>query len=174
MKKLFTVLVVVMLGVIALGMSIDAHEAEVLSAKEATFCANARLYAEWRLDEAPRRRARALAYVYAGEENASEIAEARAQIEESHAAWEAYYEGKSSYEEANDASRMAIWKAGKALVAWADRTGRCPVDFGEGVMFCYLTYEADGVTDRAERLRLARGEEVARHEVLVRSLFKFL
>ena len=173
MKKVFIVMLVVFAGLIGLHVSISAHEAEIVAAKEAVFCTNTRQYVEGFVDEAPRRRARALAYVYAGEENASEIAEARAQLANSKAAWAAYKTGEVSYEEAHDVSHRAIWKAGKALAAWADRTGRCPVDFGEGFIYCYLSYEEDGMTRREKSLRLVRGEEITRHESRVRDLFKF-
>ena len=172
MKKIFTVFIVVLMGIIALGVSINAHKADVYAAKEAIFAANTRQFAEWSMDEAPRMRARALAYIYKGEENAPEIADAKAHLAESHAAWEAYYNGKSSYEEANDTSCRAIWKAGKALAAWADRTGRSPVDFGEGIIYCYFAYEEDGVTERSESLCFERSEEITMHECRVYDLFK--
>ena len=130
MKKLVIVVLVILAGLIGLHLSISAHKAEVTAAKEAVFCTNTRQYVEWFVDEAPRRRARALAYVYAGEENASEIAEARAQLANSKAACAASNTGEVSYEEAHDVSHGAIWNAGKALAACAARTGRCPVDFG--------------------------------------------
>lgn len=173
MKKVFIVALVVIAGLLGLHVSISAHKAETTAAKEATFCTNTRIYAEWKVDEASRRRARALAYIYSGEENAPEIAEANARLEESRAAWKAYYDGKSSYKEAYNASSRATWKAGKALVAWSNRTGRCPVNFGEGVIYCYLSFEEDGVTEREESIRLESGEEIAKHESRVRDLFKF-
>lgn len=173
MKKIIIVLAVIFAGLLGLHASISAHKAETTAVKEATFCTNTRIYAEWKVDEASRRRARALAYIYSGEENAPEIAEANARLEESRAAWKAYYDGKSSYKEAYNASSRATWKAGKALVAWSNRTGRCPVNFGEGVIYCYLSFEEDGVTEREESIRLERGEEIARHENRVRDLFKF-
>ena len=173
MKKLVIVLVVIMAGMIGLNISISAHKAEVKAAKEAVFCSNTRQYVEWFVDERARRHARALSYIYRGEENAPEIAEARAQLANSKAAWAAYKTGEVSYKEAHDVSHRAIWKAGKALAAWADRTGRCPADFGEGIVYCYLSYEEDGMTRREESLRLVRGEEITLHESRVRDLFKF-
>lgn len=172
MKKCIIVLVVIMAGLIGLNISISAHKAEVKAAKEAVFCSNTRQYVEWYIDERARRHARALAYIYRGEENAPEIAAAEAAMSVSKAAWAAYNVGDITYDEAKTISHAAVWEAGKNLCAWAERTGRAPMNWGEGVMYCYLADNADG-SEREETLKLSNTEKISAFERKVWDMFKF-
>ena len=150
MKKLFIVMLVVLAGLIGLHISISAHKAEVTASKEATFCSNTRIYSEWKVDEKARVRARKLAYIYKGEENAPEIAAAKAALAAAAEVKEAYNRGDVAWKEVLAARDHAVWEAGKNLVAWMERTGRCPINRGEGPIFCYLTSEAETRTKRDE------------------------
>lgn len=170
MKKIINIVIIILMGIIALGMSIDAHEAEVLSAKEAVFAANSRLYAEWALDEAPRRRARAMAYIYNGEENAPEIAEAWSLRYQLPVVREKYHAGEISYEEYLAQEKALSWNIGRCLVAWSERTGRYPADWGEGWGYCYFACHEDG-SDREERIYYSNGKEVNEHYNKVCNLF---
>ena len=172
MKKLVIVLVVIMVGMIGLNISISAHKAEVKAAKEAVFCSNTRQYVEWYINERARRHARALAYIYWGEENAPEIAAAEDAMNVSKAAWAAYNVGDITYDEARAASHAAVWEAGKNLCAWAERTGRAPMNWGEGIMYCYLADNADG-SEREETLKLSNTEKISAFERKVWDMFKF-
>ena len=58
----------------------------------------------------------------------------------------------------------AVWEAGRNLVAWMERTGRSPLDWGAGHIFCYLTYEQDGRTGRAEALKIKSSDAVMAFE----------
>ena len=160
MKKVFIVMLVVLAGLIGLNISISAHKAEVTAAKEAVFCANTRQFAEWRVDEKARRRARAMAFIYKGEENAPEIEAAKAALAAAAEVKEAYNRGDVAWKEVLAARDHAVWEAGRNLVAWMERTGRSPLDWGEGHIFCYLAYEADGRTERAESLKIKNSEAV--------------
>ena len=172
MKKVFIVMLVVLAGLIGLNISISAHKAEVTTAKEAVFCQNTRIYAEWRVDEKARVRARKLAYIYKGEENAPEIAAAKAALAAAAEVKEAYNRGDVAWKEVLAARDHAVWEAGKNLVAWMERTGRCPINWGEGHIFCYLTYEADGRTERAESLKIKNSEAVMAFEAKYYRAFK--
>ena len=164
MKKLVIVVLVILAGLIGLHLSIYAHEAEVTSAKEAVFCANTRQFAEWRVDEKARRRARAMAFIYKGEENAPEIEAAKAALAAAAEVKEAYNRGDVAWKEVLAARDHAVWEAGRNLVAWMERTGRSPLDWGEGHIFCYLTYEQDGRTERAEALKIKNSDAVMAFE----------
>ena len=172
MKKVFIVMLVVLAGLIGLNISISAHKAEVTAAKEAVFCQNTRIYAEWRVDEKARVRARKLAYIYKDEENAPEIAAAKAAFAVADEVEKAYKAGNVAWKEVLAARDHAVWEAGKNLVAWMERTGRDPINWGEGHIFCYLTYEADGRTERAEALKIKNPEAVNAFEVKYYKAFK--
>ena len=172
MKKLVIVLSVILVGLIGLHISISAHKAEVVASKEAVFCANTRQFAEWRVDEKARRRARALAFIYKGEEDAPEIAAAYAALAVADEVEAAYKAGDVAWKEVLTARDHAVWEAGKNLVAWMERTGRDPINWGEGHIFCYLTYEADGRTERAEALKIKNSEAVNAFEVKYYRAFK--
>ena len=136
MKKVFIVMLVVFAGLIGLNISISAHEAEIVAAKEAVFCQNTRQFAEWKVDEKARVRARKLAYIYKGEENAPEIEAAKAALAAAAEVKEAYNRGDVAWKEVLAARDHAVWEAGKNLVAWMERTGRDPINWGEGHIFC--------------------------------------
>lgn len=173
MKKFIIVLVVIMAGLIGLNISISAHEAEVTAAKEAVFCANTRQFAEWRVDEKARRRARAMAFIYKGEENAPEIAAAKAALAAVAEVKEAYNRGDVAWKDVLAARDHAVWEAGHNLVAWMERTGRSPLDWGEGHIFCYLTYEQDGRTERAEALKIKNSDAVMAFEAKFYKAIRF-
>ena len=172
MKKLVIVLVVVLAGLIGLQVSISAHKAEVLATKEAVFAANTQAYEAWAYMEKAKVRNRAKAYIYKGEENAPEIAAAEAAIGVSEAAWAAYNVGDITYDEAKTISHAAVWEAGRNLCAWAERTGRAPMNWGEGIMYCYLADNADG-SEREEALKLSNTEKISAFERKVWDMFKF-
>ena len=172
MKKLVIVVLVILAGLIGLHLSISAHEAEVTSAKEAVFCANTRQFAEWRVNEKVRVRARKLAYIYWGEEDAPEIAAAKVALAVADEAEKAYNAGDISWNKVLEARDHAVWEAGRNLVAWMERTGRDPINWGEGHIFCYLTYEADGKTERAEALKIKNSKAVNDFEVKYYRAFK--
>ena len=172
MKKLVIVLAVIFAGLLGLHASISAHKAETTAAKEATFCTNTRIYAEWKVDENARRRARKLAYIYKGEENAPEIAAANAALAVADEVEAAYKTGDVAWEEVLRARKHACWEAGRNLVRWMERTGRCPINWGEGHIFCYLYYEADGETEREESLKIKNSEAVMAFEAKYYRAFK--
>lgn len=172
MKKFIIVLAVVFAGLIGLQVSISAHEAEIVAAKEAAFCANTRIYAEWKVDEKVRVRARKLAYIYKGEENAPEIAAAKAALAVADEVEAAYKTGNVAWKEVLRARKHACWEAGRNLVRWMERTGRSPINWGEGYIFCYLSYEADGETERAEPLKIKNSEAVMAFEAKYYRAFK--
>ena len=172
MKKVFIVVLVILAGLIGLNISISAHKAEVTASKEATFCSNTRIYSEWKVDEKARVRARKLAYIYKGEEKAPEIAAAKAAFAAVDEIEKAYKAGDVAWKEVLAARDHAVWEAGKNLVAWMERTGRDPINWGEGHIFCYLTYESDGRTERAESLKIKNSEAVMAFEAKYYRAFK--
>ena len=172
MKKLVIVIMVIFAGLIGLNISISAHEAEIVAAKEAVFCQNTRQFAEWKVDEKARVRARKLAYIYKGEENAPEIEAAKAALAAAAEVKEAYNRGDVAWKEVLAARDHAVWEAGKNLVAWMERTGRDPINWGEGHIFCYLIYEQDGRTERAEALKIKNSKAVNDFEVKFYRAFK--
>ena len=172
MKKLVIVLTVIFAGLLGLQVSISAHKAEVLASKEAVFCTNTRIYAEWKVDENARRRARKLAFIYQGEENAPEIAAAKAALAVADETEKAYNAGDVAWKEVLAARDHAVWEAGRNLVLWMERTGRSPINWGEGYIFCYLSYEADGETERAEALKIKNSEAVMAFEAKYYRAFK--
>lgn len=173
MKKIIIVLAVIFAGLLGLNISISAHKAEVTSDKEETFCTNTRIYAEWKVDEKARRRARALAFIYKGEEDAPEIAAARAAFAAVDEVEKAYKAGDVAWKEVLKARDHACWEAGRNLVAWMERTGRSPLDWGEGHIFCYLTYEQDGRTEREESLKIKNSEAVMAFEAKFYEVIRF-
>lgn len=173
MKKIIIVLAVIFASLLGLHASISAHKAEVTAAKEAAFCQNARIYAEWKVDEKARRRARAIAFIYKGEENAPEIEAAKAALATAAEVKEAYNRGDVAWKEVLAARDHAVWEAGRNLVAWMERTGRSPLDWGEGHIFCYLTYEQDGRTERAEALKIKNSEAVMTFEAKFYKTIRF-
>ena len=172
MKKLVIVVLVVIAGLLGLYVSISAHEAEVVASKEATFCVNTRIYSEWKMDEKARVRARKLAYIYKDEENAPEIAAAKAALAVADEVEAAYKAGDVAWKEVLRARKHACWEAGRNLVRWMERTGRCPINWGEGHIFCYLYYEADGETEREESLKIKNSEAVMAFEAKYYRAFK--
>ena len=172
MKKLVIVLSVILVSLIGLHISISAHKAEVLASKEAVFCANTRQFSEWKVDEKVRVRARKLAYIYWGEEDAPEIASAKAALAVANEAEKAYKAGDISWNKVLEARDHAVWEAGRNLVAWMERTGRDPINWGEGHIFCYLTYEADGRTERTEALKIKNSKAVDDFEAKYYRAFK--
>ena len=173
MKKVFIVMLVVFAGLIGLHVSISAHEADIVAAKEAVFCTNTRQYVEWRVDEKARARARKLAYIYKDEENAPEIAAAKAAFVVADEVEKAYKAGDVAWKEVLAARDHAVWEAGRNLVAWMERTGRSPLDWGEGHIFCYLSYEADGRTEREESLKIKNSEAVMAFEAKFYKAIRF-
>ena len=117
-------------------------------------------------------RARKLAYIYWGEEDAPEIAAAKAALAVADEAEKAYNAGDISWNKVLEARDHAVWEAGRNLVAWMERTGRDPINWGEGHIFCYLTYEADGRTERAEALKIKNSKAVDDFEAKYYRAFK--
>ena len=105
-----------------------------------------------------------MAFIYKGEENAPEIEAAKAALAVADEVEAAYKAGDVAWKEVLRARKHACWEAGRNLVAWMERTGRSPLDWGEGHIFCYLTYEQDGRTERAEALKIKNSDAVMAFE----------
>ena len=86
---------------------------------------------------------------------------------------EAYNRGDVAWKEVLAARDHAVWEAGRNLVAWMERTGRSPLDWGEGHIFCYLSYEADGRTEREESLKIKNSEAVMAFEAKFYKAIRF-
>ena len=167
--------VMIVAGIVGASVQINSHNDMVMLAKAITHANNIMAWEEYKAASEEHLHSLVDAYVYRGEEDAPELAEAnywisqRAAIEEQlrNVSMKEYTEAYSSYKAASDA---CAWNAGRCLVAWSERTGRCAASYGEGYEYTYFYYNEDG-SEREVAIYYSNREEVNNHLAYLRKAF---
>lgn len=168
-------IVAIIAGIVGASVQINSHNDMVMLAKATTHANNMMAWEEYKVAREEHLRSLVDAYVYRGEEDAPELAEAnywisqRAAIEEQlrNVSMKEYAEAYSSYKAASDA---CAWNAGRCLVAWSERTGRYAVSYGEGYEYTYFYYNEDG-SEREVAIYYSNGEKVNNYIAYLRKAF---
>ena len=167
--------VMIIAGIVGAGIQIDSHNEAVMIAKAITHANNMMAWEEYKEGREKRLHSLIDAYVYRGEEDAPELIEANYWLGKIAAAEkklrsfskEEYSDAYSSYRREID---KAAWNAGRCLVAWSERTGRCAASYGEAYEYTYFYYNEDG--SRRERvIYYSNREEVNNSLAYLRKAF---
>lgn len=168
-------IIVVIAGIIGAAVQAENHNHEVMVAKAITHANNMMAWEEYKEGREERLHSLIDAYVYRGEEDAPELAEANYWLGKIAAAEkklrsvpkDEYASVYSSYRREAD---EAAWNAGRCLVAWSERTGRCAASYGEGYEYIYFYYNEDG-SRRERAIYYSNREEVNSHLAQIRKAF---
>lgn len=168
-------IVAIIAGIVGAGIQIDNHNDMVMVAKAISHANNMMAWEEYKAGREERLHNLIDAYVYRGEEDAPELAEANywlgkiasAEKKLRSISKDEYTDAYSSYRREAD---KAAWNAGRCLVAWSERTGRCAASYGEGYEYFYFLYNEDG-SRRQEAIYYSNGEEVNSHLAYLRKAF---
>ena len=168
-------IIAIILGIAGIVVQAENHNNEVMVAKAITHANNMMAWEEYKAGREERLHSLIYAYVYRGEEDAPELIEANYWLSKIAAAEkklrsiskEEYADAYSSYRREAD---KAAWNAGRCLVNWSERTGRCAASYGEGYEYFYFLYNEDG-SRRQEDIYFSNGEEVNRYLSEVRKAF---
>ena len=175
MINIIAAVVAVIAGIVGAGIQIDNHNNMVMVAKSISHANNMMAWEEYKMGREERLHSLIDAYVYRGEEDAPELIEANYWLGKIDAAEkklhttskEEYADAYSSYRREID---KAAWNAGRCLVAWSERTGRCAASYGEGYEYFYFIYNEDG-SRRQEAIYYSNGEEVNSSLAYLRKAF---
>ena len=167
--------VMIIAGIVGAGIQIDSHNDMVMLVKATTHANNMIAWEEYKAGREKRLHSLIDAYVYRGEEDAPELIEANYWLGKIDAAEkklrsvskEEYADAYSSYRREAD---KAAWNAGRCLVEWSERTGRCAASYGEGYEYFFFMYNEDG-SRRQEAIYYSNGEEVNSHLAYLRKAF---
>ena len=167
--------VMIIAGIVGAGIQIDSHNEAVMIAKAITHANNMMAWEEYKEGREKRLHNLVDAYVYRGEEDAPELIEANYWLGKIAAAEkklrsvskEEYADVYSSYRREAD---EAAWNAGRCLVAWSERTGRCAASYGEGYEYTYFYYNEDG-SRRERAIYYSNREEVNSSLAYLRKAF---
>ena len=168
-------IIAIILGIAGIVVQAENHNNEVMVAKAITHANNMMAWEEYKAGREERLHSLIDAYVYRGEEDAPELIEANYWLSKIAAAEkklrsiskEEYADAYSSYRREAD---KAAWNAGRCLVNWSERTGRCAASYGEGYEYFYFLYNEDG-SRREKDIYFSNGEEVNRYLSEVRKAF---
>ena len=167
--------IVIILGIVGAGIQAENHNHEVMVAKAMTNANNMMAWEEYKAGREKRLHRLVDAYVYRGEEDAPELVEANYWLNKIVAAENKlrsisnneYADAYSSYRKEAD---KAAWNAGRCLVAWSERTGRCAASYGEGYEYFFFMYNEDG-SRRERAIYYSNREEVNSHLEYLRKAF---
>lgn len=168
-------IIAVIAGIVGAGIQAENHYEAVMVAKATTHANNMMAWEEYKSGREKRLHRLVDAYVYRGEEDAHELVEANYWLNQIVAAENKLRSiSKNDYADAYSSYRReadeAAWNAGRCLVAWSERTGRCAASYGEGYEYFYFSYHEDG-TRRQEAIYYSNGEEVNSHLAYLRKAF---
>ena len=166
---------VIVAGIIGVGIQAENHNHEVMVAKAITHANNMMAWEEYKAGREERLHSLIDAYVYRGEEDAPELIEANYWLGKIDAAEkklrsiskDEYTDAYSSYRREAD---EAAWNAGRCLVNWSERTGRCAASYGEGYEYFFFMYNEDG-SRRERAIYYSNGEEINSHLAYLRKAF---
>ena len=167
--------VTVIAGIVGAGIQAENHNHEVMVAKAITHANNMLAWEEFKMGRNARLQRMVDAYVYRGEEDAPELVEANYWLNKIVAAENKlrsiskneYADAYSSYRKEAD---KAAWNAGRCLVNWSERTGRCAASYGEAYEYTYFYYNEDG-SKREVAIYYSNREEVNSHLEYLRKAF---
>ena len=167
--------IVIILGIVGVGIQAENHNHEVMVAKAITNANNMMAWEEYKAGREKRLHRLVDAYVYRGEEDAPELIEANYWLGKIAAAEkklrsvskEEYADVYSSYRREID---KAAWNAGRCLVNWSERTGRCAASYGEAYEYTYFYYNEDG-SKREVAIYYSNREEINSHLEYLRKAF---
>lgn len=147
--------VMIIAGIVSAGIQIDSHNEAIMIAKAITHANNMMVWEEYKAGREERLHSLIDAYVYRGEEDAPELIEANYWLGKIDAAEKKLHTiSKDEYADAYSSYRREIdkaaWNAGRCLVNWSERTGRCAASYGEAYEYTYFYYNEDG--SRRERV----------------------
>lgn len=167
--------VMIIAGVVGAGIQIDNHNDMIMLAKSISHANNIMAWEEYKAAREEHLHSLVDAYVYRGEEDAPELIEANywlgkidsAEKKLRSVSKEEYASAYSSYRREAD---KAAWNAGRCLVNWSERTGRCAASYGEGYEYFYFLYNEDG-SRRERAIYYSNREEVNSHLAYLRKAF---
>ena len=172
-----TIIAVVMIIAGAIGAAVQAenHNHNVMLAKSITHANNMMAWEKYKAGREERLHSLIDAYVYRGEEDAPELIEANYWLNQIAAierklhsvSKDEYADAYSSYRTEKD---KAAWNAGRCLVNWSERTGRCAASYGEGYEYFYFLYNEDG-SRRERAIYYSNREEVNSSLAYLRKAF---
>ena len=167
--------VMIIAGAIGAAVQAENHNHNVMLAKSITHANNMMAWEEYKAGREERLHSLMDAYVYRGEEDAPELIEANYWLGKIDAAEkklrsiskDEYTDAYSSYRREAD---EAAWNAGRCLVNWSERTGRCAASYGEGYEYFFFMYNEDG-SRRERAIYYSNGEEINSHLAYLRKAF---
>lgn len=167
--------IAVIAGIIGAGIQINIHNNIVMVAKATTHANNMMAWEKFKMGRNARLQRMVDAYVYRGEEDAPELAEANYWLGKIAAAEKklrniSKEEYADAYSSAFTEKDRAAWNVGRCLVAWSERTGRCAVSYGEGYCAFYFSYDENG-NRRQKDIYFSNGREVNEYLASVRKAF---
>ena len=167
--------IAIVLGIAGVAVQANDHNHNVMLAKAITHANNIMAWEKYKAAREGHLHSLIDAYVYRGEEDAPELIEANywlgkidsAEKKLRSVSKEEYADAYSSYRREAD---KAAWNAGRCLVTWSERTGRCAASYGEGYEYTYFYYNEDG-SRRERAIYYSNKEEINSSLAYLRKAF---